>query len=433
MKTKTNQNKSKRINWKSIIAIVLCVLMLGGLVTTALLTIVSAASSSEIQKQINELKNQAQEIADQSEALEKELAENETQTQTTIEQKSAIDQRIHITEAEIQNANAQIQQYSLLIAEKQSELEEAMERQAEMNATYKERIRAMEENGKVSYWSILFKASSFANLLDRIDMIREIAEADQKMLQEMEAMAAEIQADRESLETEVNALEETKDQLTEMEATLQSQRAEADALLIQLASEYDNLTDEYLANEEQEDALRKEIMEAQAAYEKALSAEEAARLAEMNKNNVSGGGASSSSVTPNSSGFVSPLPAGIGSYVSCAYGWRIHPLWGDRRFHYGVDLAASMGTAIYAIASGTVTTATYGDANGYYVALSHGNGYGSVYCHMTNYVVSVGDYVSQGQVIGYVGSSGWSTGPHLHFEIHLNGSTVNPMDYISVS
>lgn len=413
----------------AVISLMLCVLMVGGLLTSALMTMASAASSSEIQKTLNDLKNQAQEIADQGAALQQEIDANQSDTQTTIEKKSDIDKQITITEAEIQNTNAQIQQYSLLIAEKQSELEDALARQAEMNETYKARIRAMEENGTISYWSVLFKATSFSDLLSRIDSIHEVAEADQRMLDELDAIAQEIEADRQSLEDEMAAQEEAKAALAEQEATLQAQRSEADAYLIELAAAYDNLTDEYLANEAQEEALRKEIMEAQAAYEAALSAEEAERLAQQNQNNVAGSG-STSNVTSSTSGFISPLPGG--AYVTCAYGWRIHPIWGDERFHYGVDLAASQGTPIYAIAAGTVTTATYGDANGYYVSISHGNGYGSVYCHMTNYIVSVGDSVSQGQVIGYVGSTGWSTGPHLHFEIHVNGSTVNPMDYISL-
>ena len=413
----------------AVISLMLCVLMVGGLLTSALMTMASAASSSEIQKTLNDLKNQAQEIADQGAALQQEIDANQSDTQTTIEKKSDIDKQITITEAEIQNTNAQIQQYSLLIAEKQSELEDALARQAEMNETYKARIRAMEENGTISYWSVLFKATSFSDLLSRIDSIHEVAEADQRMLEELDAIAQEIEADRQSLEDEMAAQEEAKAALAEQEATLQAQRSEADAYLIELAAAYDNLTDEYLANEAEEEALRKEIMEAQAAYEAALSAEEAERLAQQNQNNVAGSG-STSNITPSTSGFISPLPGG--AYVTCAYGWRIHPIWGDKRFHSGVDLGASQGTPIYAIAAGTVTTATYGDANGYYVSISHGNGYGSVYCHMTNYIVSVGDSVSQGQVIGYVGSTGWSTGPHLHFEIHVNGSTVNPMDYISL-
>ena len=118
--------------------------------------------------------------------------------------------------------------------------------------------------------------------------------------------------------------------------------------------------------------------------------------------------------------------------MTCAYGPRTHPIYGYNGFHYGVDLGSSMNTAIYATKSGTVTASSYGNANGYYVTINHGDGYSSLYAHMVSNEVSVGDYVTQGQVIGHVGTSGWSTGPHLHFEIYLNGSNVNPMSYISV-
>lgn len=430
----TKQPKDKRKFMVRLVCIVLCVLMVGGVLTSALITMVSAKTSSEIRKELDALKSEAQEIADAGDALEEELAANETQTQTTIEAKAAIDQRISITEAEIENINQQIQQYNLLIAQKQSELEDALAYQEEMTARYKARLRAMEENGKTSYWSVLFKANSFSDLLSRIDSIHEVAEADQLMLKELMAISAGIEEDRKELEAEMEALEATKAQLAEKEKTLLQQREEADKLLLALAAEYDDLSDEYLANEAEEERLRQEIMDAQAEYEAALSAEEAARLAELNKNNAAGGNkpntgssGAGSSGGGSFSGFTNPL-----GYlnVTCSYGPRTHPLWGYQSFHYGVDLAAGQGTPIYAIASGTVTTATYGEANGYYVALSHGNGYGSLYAHMTKYTVSVGQYVSQGEIIGYVGSTGWSTGPHLHFEIHLNGAAVNPMNYI---
>ena len=132
---------------------------------------------------------------------------------------------------------------------------------------------------------------------------------------------------------------------------------------------------------------------------------------------------------PASSGFLYPLPAGS-AYVSCAYGPRTHPVTGNYSFHNGVDLAAPGGTPIYATKSGTVTTATYNSVYGYYVTINHGDGFSSLYGHMTRYVVSAGQTVTQGQVIGYVGTTGLSTGNHLHFTIFYNGSTVNPMGYI---
>ena len=213
MKPERSKSKSRRSPWVMIISLVLCVLMVGGLVTGALMTMVGAASSSEIQKTINGLKDQAQEIADQGAALQKEIDANQSSTQSTIDQKADIDKQISITEAEIQNSNALIQQYSLLIAEKQSELEDAMARQQEMNETYKARLRAMEETGTISYWAVLFKATSFSDLLSRIDSIQEVAEADQRMLAELESISKEIEEDRQALETERAAQQEIKDAL----------------------------------------------------------------------------------------------------------------------------------------------------------------------------------------------------------------------------
>lgn len=423
-----NQNKKKpdkRAMIVRIVCVVLCLALLIPLLANAIM-IAGAKSSKELKKELEALKNEAQEIINEGLALQKELDANASEKQTVIEQKSAIDRQIYYTELEIQNAKAQIQNYSLLIAEKQSELEATMEKQAQMTATYKARLRAMEETGSVSYWSILFKANSFSDLLSRINSIREVAEADQRMLRDIKAMADVVAEDRLALEEELAAQQEAMTLLAEKEAQLELQRKEADALLIELKVQSDNLTEEYLANEEAEAEARAAVMEAQKAYEKALSAEEAARLAAQNKNNPAGGG-SGSSGKGNASGFRSPL-----SYlnVTCAYGWRTHPIWGDRRFHSGVDLAGNQGDPIYAIAAGTVTSAYYNEANGYMVALSHGGGYGSLYAHMTGLIVSAGQYVTEGQVIGYVGSTGWSTGPHLHFEVHYNGSTVNPMQYI---
>ena len=118
-------------------------------------------------------------------------------------------------------------------------------------------------------------------------------------------------------------------------------------------------------------------------------------------------------------------------YLSSPYGWRIHPVYGTSKFHSGVDLAAPGGNPIFASRSGTVTIATYSDSAGYYVTVNHGDGFSTSYLHMTHYIVSPGQYVAAGQVLGYVGSTGVSTGNHLHFSIYYNGNTQNPADYIN--
>ena len=188
-KTKTPKDKRKILI--RALCVFLCLLMLLPLLVNAFMA--SAASSKEIKKELDALQSQADEIEAQGKELESQLSKNETSTQSTIEQKMAIDLRISQTETEIRNVNEQIQQYSLLISAKQSELEDSQEELEAMNVKYRARLRAMEESGKVSYWSILFKASSFSDLLSRIDSIHEVAEADNRMLAEMQAIVAPLE------------------------------------------------------------------------------------------------------------------------------------------------------------------------------------------------------------------------------------------------
>ena len=142
-----------------------------------------------------------------------------------------------------------------------------------------------------------------------------------------------------------------------------------------------------------------------------------------------GNGSQTGSNTVNGTTWIVPINY---TYLASPYGMRIHPLEGIWKMHNGVDLAAPQGTPIYASRSGTVSAATYDSSSGYYVQINHGDGYRSIYMHMTHYVVGYGQYVSQGQVIGYCGSTGLSTGSHLHFGISKNGSYVNPAYYIPI-
>lgn len=416
---------------RRVISIILAVLILGSLISGALIVLVSAESSSEIKDRLVELREQQAEIQAESDALEASINENQTKTQTIVEQKTDIDQQMEMSRQKIENLKQQVQQYSLLIAAKQKEVDEAEENEQTLQAQYRTRIRSMEETGSVSYWSILFQASSFSDLLDRVDMIQEIAKSDQLMLEQLAAATAAVKAEREELETQRAELEAAQVQLADEQAVLEAQREQADLLIIRMQIEYASLSEEFKAAEEAEDEIRQTIKETETAYFNALQKEqaEAERIAALNKQNNNKADANSAGATA-SGGFLFPLAYSNG--VTCAYGPRTHPIYGYEGFHYGVDLGSSMNTAIYATKSGTVTASSYGEANGYYVTINHGDGYSSVYAHMVSNEVSVGDYVTQGQVIGHVGTSGWSTGPHLHFEILLNGSNINPMTCISL-
>lgn len=426
--------RSSRTKIVRIISIVLAAVILLSLVSTALIVMVHAASSSEIKSKLADLRAKQAEIQKQSDELEKSIAENKDQTKTLVGQKAEIDQEMEMSRQKIENLNEQIQQLNLLIAEKQTELEASVAKEEALQKQYKARLRSMEETGSVSYWSILFRASSFSDLLDRVDMIREIAESDQLMLKQLSDATQAVETERADLEQQKLDLQQTEDDLAVEQAELETKRAKADTLITQMQVEYASLSDEFLAAEADEAAVREQIKKAETDYFNALAKEQAAAAAAAAAANKPSSGSNSSSSSSSggasSGGFAFPLAYSTG--VTCAYGPRVHPINGNKSFHYGVDLAAGMNTEIYATKSGTVTGATYGEANGYYVTINHGDGYSSIYAHMTNYVVSVGDSVKQGQLIGYVGTTGWSTGPHLHFEILYNGSNVNPMNYISL-
>lgn len=416
--------KNKKL-FSAILAGFLALVLTLGLVAGVLPQLVEGASLSELQKQLDELKDQKKDIDKKIKDLKGQLKDNLNDMEAIVKQKNTIDQEIFMLHEQQENLNTQISTYVLLIADKQAELDEANARLAELNAKNKERIRAMEENGAVSYWSVLFKANSFADLLDRLNMVEQIAAADQRRLKQMREASQKVEEAKAVLETERAALEVSRAELVETEAVLEERRAEADKLLAELIAigeEYEKLLDD--AEEKVKD-LKDDIADAQDAYDE----EEYRQWLATSKpgGTVTGGGGASNTVN----GVTWIVPCKY-KRVSSAYGWRIHPVYGYKKFHYGIDLAANKGTPIVASRSGKVIKATYDDSAGYYVTIDHGDGFETRYLHMTHYIVKKGDYVSAGQVIGYVGSTGASTGPHLHFGMKYKGEHVNPANYIKV-
>lgn len=408
----------------SLIAGLLVLSFIAGFVVMA----VNAKTSAEIQAEIDELEGKSDELEEQRSALESQIAENESRTLNVVEQKAQVDQEIELTRLEIENVTEQVHQYNMLISEKQAELDELQGRQDELFERYKLRMRAMQERGEVSFWSVLLDAQSFADMLNCRAMIEEIAKTDQRMMDEMRQLAAEVISAKEDLADQKIILEGKKAELTEAQQTLDEKRAESDQLLSELVAdkiELVKLDEEY---EAQLTALTDEIADLEAEKTAALQREwEAAHPPQPTPDNPN-----PAPVYPSSGeGFMFPLDYSGYACVTSSYGYRVHPITGNYTMHNGVDLAANQGTAIYATKSGYVTTATYNYAYGNYVTINHMDGFSSLYGHMTYFVVGDGDFVSQGQVIGYVGSTGYSTGPHLHFTVYYNGDTVNPMNYIS--
>ena len=274
----------------------------------------------------------------------------------------------------------------------------------------------MEEGGTVSYWEVLFQASSFTDFLDRMAMIEEIAQSDQRRLEEIQQAADDLSSTQAKMQQELRSLAEAQQTLADSESLLAEKRTESDGLLRSLAAqkeEFELLLDD---SEAKQDALMKEIAQKEKELANAQYEEKLAKLALQGQN------------PPSNATWITPVS---GYTITSAFGMRIHPVYKYALMHNGIDMACPQGTPIYATRAGTVTTASYqAGGAGYYVSINHGDGFSSIYMHMTNYVVSSGQSVAAGQLIGYVGSTGVSTGPHLHFGVSYAGTYVNPMAYI---
>ena len=386
----------------------------GVLVLLALLFVVGSIQGGELapavsavtQAEIDNLKDNANSLDSQKADLQNQIDALESDKSKALEQIALLDQQADVIRQEISNTQSLISNYESLIAQTQVELEEAERQEAEQYELFCKRVRAMEENGTVSYWSVLFNATDFADLLSRLDAANEIMEADQRVIDNLKALQAEISAKKASLETSLSESQAAKEKLEARETELESQLSKAQAL----AAEIENGIGEY------EDALA------------AVEAEENRVWAEIKKKEQE---LAASLPQPSVGGYIWPVTTS--KRITCKFGPRTHPITGKYSNHTGVDIGGVGYTSdIRATKAGVVLTATYSSAYGYYIVISHGSGNSTLYAHMTKgtFRVSEGDTVTQGQVIGTTGSTGYSTGPHLHYEIRENGSPIDPLPYL---
>ncbi len=409
-------------------AAILAGVMAGIMLLSLLLSLLSstihvhAETSEEIKEQIDNLKGEFENGNALLEELEKNLAQNLTEIRDIVSRKNGIDQQIALLHTQIKNVQQQVSAFNLLLADKQEELDLAQERLERLNKEYKNRIRAMEEQGDLSYWSVIFKASSFSDLLDRLNVVAEIASADRRRLEELRDAAQEVASAQERLAADRISLQTTKAELEATQKELEIKRAESDDLLQSL-----------IARGEEYTMLIEETEDAQADLMQTI----ANRTDDYDKRKYEEWLATSVPPTTTSPGGPGNVVGGVVWYtpttnyrITSLFGYRTHPIDGQWKMHYGIDMAAPAGTPIYATRTGVVTVATYHWSAGNYVNINHADGYTSIYMHMTHYIVNVGDYVSAGQIIGYVGNTGGSTGNHLHFGIAYNGVYQDPLKYI---
>ena len=377
------------------------------LVITALAFMPAGPALAVSQSEIDALEEQRDELKAQREEMQAGIDELKDQQAGVLEQKRALDEQNEVYRQELELIEEQVSLYTRLVDEKAAELEKATEAEAEQLAIYKQHVRAMEENGDYTYLSIIFGSKSLSELMSNLDMIGEIMDADKRIYDQYTAAREDAEEIKAEYEATLDALSDKQAEYEAEKADLEAKIAEASAMIEQLEEEINSNYDLYLEVLAQEEALEIDIQ---------------SMIAELERQEAA------NSITSTGT-YIWPLP---GYSPGSAYGWRMHPIYNEMRFHAGEDIGAPSGTPILAADSGMATVIPdNGNGYGNYIMINHGGGRVTLYAHMSAFAISNGATVNQGDVIGYVGSTGNSTGPHLHFEVRVNGATTDPKQYFN--
>lgn len=395
-------------------------------------TVGSAAYTDDISK----LEQEKESIQNDKIQAGNQAATLREQKAAWVELKAALDEQNRLTQEEILNTKQQIETYDQAILEKQAEAEAAQLAADEAFEVYKKHLRTMEENGKLqTYMGVLLGAEDFTEILTRVDTLGEIMEYDRRIernYRETRDAALAAKAEYEQLNAE---LEVKKQQLEEDIARLEKELEEAIQTIEELQKEIEKYEAIYNAALQREYAVQNSInaiiAQMKAAEEPAKNPQpETTPAPDSEQPETEAPEVTVPDTSTVTGSYIWPLPSS--RLVTSPFGNRVHPEYGTVKFHKGVDINASMGAAIVAADGGTVVTVGNDPAGyGIYVAIYHSGGRSTLYAHMNAAAVSPGQTVSQGDVIGYAGSSGVSTGPHLHFEIAVDGALHDPLGYFS--
>lgn len=388
---------------------------------------VGAASVNDIQSQIKDLKNKNDALAGKKDSLQSELKGLQADKNAAISQKNNLEQQINILQEEIANLEAQLEQYDILIEEKKREVAENEAQEEAQFELFCRQVRAMEKAGTASYLSILFSADSFADLLDRVNTINSIEDYNDLVCRQLQAAREALKKSQEELETAQAETQATKTQQETAQAELADQRKQVESLIQEIAG--NEAQTQAALDQLETDAAAMDAEIAQKEKELQAAIEEAKRKAEEEaRNQQNSGQVSNPYQFDPGTGFYWPLPSSQVTITSF-FGYRKDPITGESANHSGTDIAAPSGTPIYAAHGGVVLTSAYHSSYGNYVVVSRGDGVSTLYAHMSKRAVSVGETVSQGQVIGYVGTTGRTTGPHLHYEVRVNDVRQDALKY----
>ena len=365
-----------------------------------------AASEDELRQQIESLQQQADAAQASQDELEADLEAIQGQLAKATEQKVLMDRQLAAIDQQIAATEQQIAYYDQLIAQEEANLAEAQAREAEQYELFCKRVRAMEEQGTVSYWSILFSAESFSDMLDLYTIVSDTIAYDNAVIDQLAAARQAVADTLESLNASQEEQNAKKAELDQQYAAQEKKVNEAWAVM----REYESAEATALQAIDEEAAAAEAI-------ERQIQAAEAELAEYIRQQNIATG-----------TGYVWPVR---GCYtLTSAYGYRTHPVTGQPyKLHNGLDIAAPKNTPIHAVKGGVVSISGWDNSYGNYVVVQHGDGNSSLYAHMNSRAVKKGDTVAQDEVIGYVGTTGSSTGNHLHLEFRVNGSRQDALSY----
>ena len=410
-----------------ITAMLLVVLMAFSLLPTTALAV--------SQEEIDALRAERLAIAEEHDKKQAEIDELEEQKASALEKKLAMDERNELTRREIESIQDEILVYDQMIAQEAIKVEEARFVEEQQLERYRVRVRAMEENGEMNILALVLHAKDLNELLSAIDDAARIMQSDRELYEayiEARQNTEAVKAQYMEVKTELQA---AQDVLREEQAALEEEIAEAAKMIEELEQDIEAREEEAhaLLLAEIETAAKLDALIAE--QERQRAEEEARRRQQEEANRPSTGGGDSSGSSGGSSGGGGGTVTGSGSfgwpcpgctYVTSRAGNRFHPIFNEWRYHSGMDIGASYGSSVVASDSGTVILAEVNGGYGNCIMIDHGNGYYTLYGHLSGYAVSSGQSVSKGQTIGYVGDTGWATGPHLHFEIRQGSTCLDP-------
>ena len=361
------------------------------------------------QEELENIEAQREVLETRRDNIEKKVSDLSASHASALEQKAALDERNQITLKQIKLLMDQIDLCDTILKQKEKEVEAAKQKETEQLEKFRARVRSMEENENYSILDLLLTSSSIGEFISAMEDMQVIVESDKKLADDYMSAREEAERVRNEYLSVKNEYKEHLDVLNAEQGKLERQIAEADALIISLEEDSESAIAEYEISIASEDKMAKYLDEMSLQY----AHEQDAELRGVYSD----------------SQFIWPVPSC--TLLTSPYGYRIHPILDYERLHAGLDIGAKFGEEIIAADGGTVLIAEYSDSYGNFVLIDHGDRYSTAYGHMSEIAVEAGQEVKQGEFIGYIGSTGWSTGPHLHFEIRLDGERIDPEEFFS--